>query len=167
MYRKEKLQDNVDEINCRVCSNDQETVSHIRCGCSKLAQTLYKNKHDRMLRPLYHSILEKYEFSVSENSLPWYKQSHPVPCLENDKVKALWDIPWHLEMVHNRTTVCMPGTIPARMFKRDRYVDLRLGKKSLYPGHKVSSMQVVFDFLAAHSINLAKEFCKIRRRRNG
>ena len=65
-------------------------------------------------------------------------------------------------------TVCVPGTIPARtMFKRDKYADLRLGVKSLYPGHKVSSVQVVLDFLAAHSINLAKEladfFCKITK----
>ena len=37
------------------------------------------------------SILEKYEFSESENSLCWYKQSHPVLCLENDKAKELWD----------------------------------------------------------------------------
>ena len=62
-----------------------------------MAQTLYKNRHDLMLRPLYQSILEKYEFSESENSLLWYKQSQPVPCLENDKAKVLWDIPWHLE----------------------------------------------------------------------
>ena len=59
-------------------------------------------------------------------------------------------------------TVCMPGTIPARtMFKRDKYADLRLGVKSLYPGHKVSSVEVVFDFLAAYSINLEKELTKI------
>ena len=97
MYGKEKLQENVHEIDWRVCSNDQETVSHILCGRSKMAQTLHKNRHDRMLRPLYHSILKKYEFSESENSLPWYEQSHPVPCLENDKAKILWDIPGHLE----------------------------------------------------------------------
>ena len=67
------------------------------CGSSKMAQTLYKNRHDRMLRPLYQTTLEKYEFSESENYLPWYKQSHPVPCLENDKAKVFWDIPWDLE----------------------------------------------------------------------
>ena len=33
--------------------------------------------------------------------------------------------------------------------------------KSLYPGQKVSSVQVVFDFLAAHAINLAKELADI------
>ena len=50
-----------------------------------------------MLRPLYHSILEKLEFSECQLSLPWYKQSHPVPCLENEKAEVLWDIPGHLE----------------------------------------------------------------------
>ena len=56
----------------------------------------------------------------------------------------------------------MPGTIPAgTLFKRDKYGDLRLGVKSLYPGHKLSSVQVVFDFLAAHSIKLAKDFADI------
>ena len=30
-----------------------------------------------------------------------------------------------------------------------------------YPGHKVSSIEVVFDFLAAYSINLEKELTKI------
>ena len=25
------------------------------------------------------------------------KQSHPVPCMEDDKLKVFWVIPWHLE----------------------------------------------------------------------
>ena len=59
-------------------------------------------------------------------------------------------------------TLCVPGTIPARtLFKRDKYTDLRLEVKSLHPGHKVSSVEVVFDFLAAHSIILAKELADI------
>ena len=33
--------------------------------------------------------------------------------------------------------------------------------KSLYPGQKVSSVQGVFDFLAAHSINLTTELAEI------
>ena len=134
VYRKHKLQESIDETNCRLCSNDQQTVPHI--------QTLYKDRHDRMLQPLYQSILEKFEFSESQHFLPWYKHSHPVPCLENEKAKVLWDIPWHLEkysrngankhdtIVPDKVnkerfivegTVCLPGTIPARtMFKRDK-----------------------------------------------
>ena len=38
---------------------------------------------------------------------------------------------------------------------------IKLGVKSLYPEHKVSSMEVVFHFLAAYSINLEKEVAKI------
>ena len=57
----------------------------------------------------------------------------------------------------------MPGIIQSRTtFKRDKYGDSRQAVKSLYPGHKVSSMQVeVFLFLTAHSINLAKELVDI------
>ena len=59
VYRKNKLRESVDETNCRLCSNDQETVPHILCSCSRISQTLYKERHDQMPRPLYHSILEK------------------------------------------------------------------------------------------------------------
>ena len=33
--------------------------------------------------------------------------------------------------------------------------------KSLYPEHKVTSIEVVFHFLAAYSINLEKQVAKI------
>lgn len=89
----------------------------------------------------FTTVLEKNEFSESQFFQPWYKQSHPVPCLE--KAKVLWDIPWHLEKFPRNGankpdvnvldkmnkewfiiegTTCMPRTIPARtMFKRDEY----------------------------------------------
>ena len=53
--RKEKLQESVKETNYRVCDNDQETVPHILCGCSQMAQTLYKDRHDKTRRPLYYN----------------------------------------------------------------------------------------------------------------
>ena len=47
------------------------------------------------------------------------------------------------------------------MFKRSKYADLRIGVKSLYSGHKVSSIEVTFDFPAAYSTHLEKELTKI------
>ena len=145
---KHKLQESVDETNCRICSNGQEKVPHTLCGCSQMTQTVYKDRHDKMIRPLYHSLLGKYELTESQSSQPWYKQSHPVPCLENDKSKVLWDIPLHLERCPRNGankpdisaldkvnkewfiiegTICMPGTLSARtMFKRDKYADVKL-----------------------------------------
>ena len=59
-------------------------------------------------------------------------------------------------------TVCLLGTIPARtMFKRDKYADLRIGVNNLYSGHKVSGIDVIFDFLVAYSTHLENELTKI------
>ena len=92
-------------------------------------------------------------YSMASGKMP-EKRSNKHVMSVLDKVKKEWFI--------IEGTVCMPGTIPARaMFKRDKYADLKLGVKSLYPGHKVSSIKVVFDFLAAYSINLEKELTKI------
>ena len=56
----------------------------------------------------------------------------------------------------------MPETIPVRtMFKRDIYADLRIGVKSLYSGHKVNNIEVIFDFLAVYSTHLENELTKI------
>lgn len=71
-----------------------------------------------------------------------------------DKVNKEWFI--------TEGTICFPGTIPARtMFKGDKYADLRIGVKSLYSGHKDSSIEVIFDFLVAYSTHLENKMTKI------
>ena len=44
---------------------------------------------------------------------------------------------------------------------KGKYAELKLGVKSLYFGHKVSSIEVVFDFPTEYSIDLEKELDKI------
>ena len=58
-----------------------------------------QDKIGRMLRPIYNTLLDKHGQEESQYSLPWprYKQTPPQPCQENNQVKILWDIPWHLE----------------------------------------------------------------------
>lgn len=55
----------------------------------------------------------------------------------------------------------MLGTIPARtMFKRDKYADW--SEESIFcSGHKVSGIDVIFDFLVAYSTPLENELTKI------
>ena len=36
---------------CRLCGNHPEAVEHLVSGCSKLAGTLYKQRHDNVLIP--------------------------------------------------------------------------------------------------------------------
>ena len=48
-------------------------------------------------------------------------------------------------------TICNAGTITMRTkHKKDKYIDLKLGIKNLYSGHKVKFITVVFDFLAVY-----------------
>ena len=61
--------------NCRMCSQKQETVTHIMSACSKIAQSLYTACHDKMLRPYYHYLLPTYGFKAeSDHKRPWYQQ---------------------------------------------------------------------------------------------
>lgn len=47
---------------CRMCDSQTETTSRILRGYSKTAQSLCKARHDRMLWPIYHRLLQKYNF---------------------------------------------------------------------------------------------------------
>ena len=93
----QKLHKGVEELSCRLCTEKQETVSHVLCGCSHIAWSLYKTRHDKMLRPVSHALLEKYGFNESDYPSPWYMQSHPQPSKKKNVAKILWDIPWQLE----------------------------------------------------------------------
>ena len=110
-------------------------MSHILCGCSKLAQSMYKARQGRMLRLIYNAMLDKYGHEESQCRLPWYKQTPPQPCQKGNQVKILWDIPWQVEKApklgakrpdikalgkNNKEwilvegNVCTPATIAAR-----------------------------------------------------
>lgn len=183
IYKKEKLKEDIANTLCRICSLKQESVSHILCACSNLAQSYYKFRHDRMLRPIYHYLLHKYEFDESNHNKPWYKQDLPSPCVENSKAKILWDIPWLIEKcpqngankpdisVQDKTskewliiegTICTPGLITERKrSKMTKYLDLKTGIKELYPQYKVVSVEIVFDFLGFYNTELHQDMNKI------
>ena len=65
--------------------------------CSKIAQTLYMARHDRILRPIYHYLLQKYGYQESDHSKPWYQQKQPQSVLENTTSKVQWNVPFHLK----------------------------------------------------------------------
>ena len=52
-----------------------------------------------MLRPIYHCLLDKYNFQESDHGKPWYQQSLVRAVLENEKAKIDWnhDVPFILE----------------------------------------------------------------------
>ena len=69
-YQKAKLQYQIENITCRMCNIEQETVPHIMCECSSIALSIYRIRHVKMLRPLYCFTLDKYGFEESEVNKP-------------------------------------------------------------------------------------------------
>ena len=67
VYIKNKLMQEVPDTSCRLCHQAEETMNHIMCSCSAIAQDLYKEGHDCMLRPIYYSMLRKYRFDEKSN----------------------------------------------------------------------------------------------------
>ena len=57
--------------------------------------------------------------------------------------------------------MCTTAIIIKLTIITNKYADLRIGLRSLYSGHKVSSVEVIFDFLAAYSTHLENKLTKI------
>ena len=77
--RIDKTQQN---SKCGLCGDRDETIKHITCECSKLAQKEYKARHDWVGKVIHWEMCRKFQFVHTNN---------PAPVLENDSHKFLWD----------------------------------------------------------------------------
>jgi len=86
-YRKAKIEKSTNISMCRLCKEKEETVSHIVSECSKIAQTEYKKRHDRVATAIHWAICKKSGLPHTEK---WYDH-RAEPVTENEHVKLLWD----------------------------------------------------------------------------
>ena len=82
--RIDKTQQN---SKCRQCGDRHETINHIISECSKLAQRVYKARHDLVGKVIHWEMCKKFRFDYTNI---WYMHN-PAPDLENDTHKLLWD----------------------------------------------------------------------------
>ena len=81
--RIDKIQQN---SKCRLRDDLDETINHIICEYSKLAQKEYKTRHDWVGKVIYRQMCKKFKF---DHVNKWYKHI-PATVLENDTHKLLW-----------------------------------------------------------------------------
>ena len=62
-----------------------------------------------MLRPIYNQIISFNGFEEDGDPTSWYKKPTPIPPVENERAKILWDIPIHY--LHNTTQQIFWGDI--------------------------------------------------------
>lgn len=71
---------------------------HIVSGCANLAQKEYKKRHDKTALRINWELSEKYDLECGEK---WYEHK-PLPAIENDQVKLVWD---STIVTHNRLNI--------------------------------------------------------------
>ena len=74
-------------IKCRLCGNRDETVNHVLCKCSKLAQWEYKTRHDWVGKVIHWKLCKQLNF---DHTTKLYMHK-PESVLENETHNILWD----------------------------------------------------------------------------
>ena len=84
-----------EDVSCRLCGKEAETLPHVLSGCSTLAQSKYLDRHNATLKILS---FEKFEDLNLVESVPtWYSPVTPKPIYESDDAEAFWDVPVYAE----------------------------------------------------------------------
>ena len=188
VYRVKKLQERGSDLICTLCQSAEETIPHLLCGCSAMAQSIYKSRHDRMLRPVYHFLLSLYNISPNDETKAWYKQAIPKTSIENNQAKILWDTPIYIDKapenganrpditIYDRKnkkviliegTVCNIGQINDRNeYKKRKYLDLRVGLRKIYPDYEIKQINIVFNFLGDFNGTLEKELSNLTQKKD-
>ena len=78
-----------------MCKQADETVSHIVPGCSKMAQSEYRGRHDKVATAVHWGLAKKHGLEHSEQ---WYQQK-AEKVSENDKLKLFWDFNFFTDRV--------------------------------------------------------------------
>ena len=175
VYQKERLNKQDLPVVCRACNSSEENLYHVMCNCPRLAQDLYKSRHDGILIHLHRAILDKNGIPP-DNS----KFSKPELCIEKENVKILWDTPLQLpyatnsgankpditEIDHEQKLIILyEGTVCAVRKrhqkwneKQNKYAECRAGLQNLYEyeGYTIKQVNIVSDFIGGYNKNLFK-----------
>ena len=75
--------------------NHQTTPRYRNANCSPS----YPKEMEKyqIVRPIYHWLLQKYNFQESDNEKPWYQQKPPSAVMKNKNATILWVIPFQLQ----------------------------------------------------------------------
>ena len=181
-YQTYKIGQQIDDT-WRICHSSKESATYILTSCTPIAHSLYKARHDKMLRLIYYCLLDKYDSLHQQTLPPWYRQSPPKVRVKNSKAKMFWDVQDLLETCHqegankpdivvldkeNETaylfqgTICEIGKIVERTIaKQNKYTDLRYGLKRLCSLNTVTQINLVMDFVGEYHTKLINELINL------
>ena len=72
----------------RLCKVKEETIDHLVSSCSKIAQTDYKERHDKVASILHWNLCRKYNLPTADK---WWKHKVDKVLQKKDVKIILWD----------------------------------------------------------------------------
>ena len=97
---KTKTSNNID-VKCCMCGKTMESVPHVLSGCSVLAQSKYKTRHDAALKALFFDLL--CNMGLIESAPSCCLPETTKPEYKNEPTSAFWDVPVYAEKTEVRT----------------------------------------------------------------
>ena len=86
-----------ENIHCRLCKEQQETVQHFLAGCKMLSSSEYLVTHNRTLMVI--AVAWRKEQNLLDQNVKWYQEKwnrYMGHGLENSPAKLVWDFEFNL-----------------------------------------------------------------------
>jgi hypothetical protein len=179
--RTRKIMHDIDHRNvnpkCRLCGKKDETVEHLVSACSKLAQTEYKARHDKVASIIHWYLCKQIGVQVPKE---WYEHQ-PSAITENENKKILWDFSVQTDRViqarrpdivlidgdRNAVTI-IDIAVPAdtnisekEKEKVEKYQDLKMEIKRLWKKKTVKVVPIVVGALGSVPHGLKKNLLEL------
>ena len=183
-YTKFRSSEVIDDIRCRLCGSQQESVKHIVSNCSLLAKSAYITRHDNALKCFVWPMLKT--FGLTNNIPCWYAYDKVKPFYEKENVRFWWDIPEYTgrddESEHPprpdgklmfekdgiRKIFLIEMTVPwitnrkeKLEFKEMKYIRIQQNLKIENPGCTVDQITLVMDVFGGYGNDLKENIGKV------
>lgn len=87
-YRRRILNQQLENVKCRMCGLKEESLDHLLSGCTVLAPKQHLERHNDVGKILYQAIIRQY---MEETEMEPYYNFNPPPIKENEKYRIYWD----------------------------------------------------------------------------
>jgi len=102
VYLAKIIRSSVLSLMSRFCFEQEETIQHVLAGCPVLPLTSYIDCHNWIARVVHRHLCKLFDLPLSSDI--WFSHK-PLPVMENDLVKILWDFGLF-------TNIRIPNNIP-------------------------------------------------------
>ena len=183
-YKATRSHEPIEDLRCRICKMNNESVKHLISNCSVFAESVYISRHDNALKCFVWPLL--YKLELSTKCPRWFANDVVAPYYENESAKFWWDIPEYTGRDNENDHPARPDgklvintesekkvfliemTVPWTenrdekfQFKRSKYEQILSALKLEYINYEVDQITIVMDVFGGYSQNLIDNIGKV------